>query len=102
MIWLKLIRLEGSTMFDKIGAAVTTGAAEDRGIGTLVLREVPTNLLLYFANQSAPNSSLLVSVNWPITVLRATCGAWTSISSRIFSTFTTTSRLPRMIIEFAR
>ena len=33
---------------------------------------------------------------------QATCGAFTSISSRIFDTFTTTSRLPRTMIAFAR
>ena len=71
-------------------------------LNTLLLREVPTNLLLYFANQSTPNSSLLLRVNCPITVLNATCGAFTSISSRIFSTFITTSRLPITMIELAR
>jgi hypothetical protein len=69
---------------------------------TLLLREVPTNLLLYFANQSTPNSSLLLRVNCPMTVLSDTCGALTSISSRIFSTFVTTSRLPSTMIELAR
>ena len=38
----------------------------------------------------------------PITVLSATWGAWTSISSRIFSTFTTTSRFPSTMMELAR
>ena len=52
--------------------------------------------------KSTPNSSLLFSVSSPITVLNATCGALTSISSRIFCTFTTTSRFPRMMIVFAR
>src|SRR5262249_43223590 len=110
MIWLKLIRLAGSRMLPTMGAALELGATEEPGIGTpgslvektLLLRPMPTNLLLYFANQSAPNSSLLLSVNWPITVLNDTCGALTSISSRIFSTFITTSRLPRTMIELAR
>src|SRR4249919_601481 len=104
MIWLKLIRLAGSRILETIGATLLpgdkAGAAEEPGMGTpgslventLLFREVPTNLLLYFANQSTPNSSLLLSVNCPITVLNDTCGALTSISSRIFSTFMTTSR----------
>ena len=85
-----------------------TGATLGIGISGLLLpnmvllREIPTNLFWYFANQSTPNSSLLLSVNWPMTVLRATWGALTYISSKIFSTFTTTSRLPRMMMLFAR
>ena len=67
-----------------------------------IFREVPTTLFLYLANQSTPNSSLLFKVSSPITVLSATCGAFTSISSRIFSTLTTTSRLPRTMMVFAR
>src|SRR5215471_2424841 len=110
MIWLKLIRLAGSRILPTIGGALLPGATEELGIGTfgslvlntVLLREVPTNLLLYFANQSTPNSSLLLRVNCPITVLNDTCGALTSISSRIFSTFVTTSRLPRIMIELAR
>jgi hypothetical protein len=81
------------------GAHAAAGATEEPGwelrvIGRkhTIIREVPTNLLLYFANQSTPNSSLLLRVNCPITVLNDTCGALTSISSRIFSTFITTSR----------
>ena len=84
------------------GATLGTGIIRLLPLKMVLLREIPTNLLLYFANQSTPNSSLLLSVNWPITVLNATCGAFTSISSRIFSTFTTTSRLPRTIMLFAR
>src|SRR5205823_9966967 len=92
MIWLKLIRLAGSrTELAVSGGTLVPGHTAGRGIAgflypkTVLLRETPTNLLLYFANQSTPNSSLLLSVNWPITVLNATCGALTSISSRIFS-----------------
>src|SRR5215813_1863947 len=110
MIWLKLIRLAGSRTLPTTGGALLPGDTEEPGIGTpgslvektLLLRDVPTNLLLYFANQSTPNSSLLLRVNWPITVLNDTCGALTSISSKIFSTFITTSRLPSTMIEFAR
>src|SRR4026208_1196742 len=100
MIWLKLIRLAGSRILGTTGATLLPGATDEPGMGTfgslvvntLLFREVPTNLLLYFANQSTPNSSLLLRVNCPITVLNDTCGALTSISSRIFSTFMTTSR----------
>ena len=84
------------------GATLGTGI---RGLfkpNMVLLREIPTTLFWYLANQSTPNSSLLLSVNCPITVLSATCGALTSISSKIFSTFTTTSRLPRMMMLFAR
>src|SRR5712672_702810 len=110
MIWLKLIRLAGSRILGTTGATLLPGFTEEPGMGTfgslvvntLLFREVPTNLLLYFANQSTPNSSLLLRVNWPITVLNDTCGALTSISSRIFSTFITTSRLPSTMIELAR
>ena len=56
---------------DTSGGTLLPGDTEEPGIGTpgsfvektLLLREVPTNLLLYFANQSTPNSSLLLSVN---------------------------------------
>src|SRR5436190_13451173 len=76
MIWLKLIRLAGSRILLTTGATLLPGATEEPGMGTfgslvvktVLFREVPTNLLLYFANQSTPNSSLLVSVNCPITV----------------------------------
>jgi hypothetical protein len=93
-----------------IGGTVLPGATEEPGTGInglllpkmVLFREIPMNLLSYFANQSTPNSSLLLSVNCPMTVLNATCGALTSISSRIFSTFVTTSRLPSTMIEFAR
>src|SRR5215467_7559487 len=71
MIWLKLIRLAGSRTLGRTGATLLLGATDEPGIGTPgslvektpLLREVPTNLLLYFANQSTPNSSLLLSVN---------------------------------------
>ena len=61
----------------------------------------PSNFLKRW-KKSTPNSSLLFSRNSPITVLRATCGALTSISFRSFCTFTTTSRLPRMMMVLAR
>src|ERR1043166_3183179 len=110
MIWLKLIRLAGSRILPTTGATLLPGDTDEPGIGTPgslvlnteLLREVPTNLLLYFANQSTPNSSLLLRVNCPITVLNDTWGALTSISSRIFSTFITTSRLPSTMMELAR
>src|SRR5438046_3265644 len=110
MIWLKLIRLAGARILHTTGATLLPGARDEPGMGTfgslventLLFREVPTNFLLYFANQSTPNSSLLLRVNCPITVLNDTCGALTSISSRIFSTFMTTSRFPRMMMELAR
>src|SRR5262245_45619166 len=110
MIWLKLIRLAGSRILPTTGGTLLPGDTEEPGMGTagslventLLLREVHTNLLLYFAIQSTPNSSFLLRVNCPITVLNYTCGALTSISSRIFSTFITTSRLPRTMIELAR
>src|SRR5678815_4697371 len=77
MIWLKLIRLAGSRILGTTGATLLPGATDEPGMGTfgslvvntLLFREVPTNLLLYFANQSTPNSSLLLRVNCPITVL---------------------------------
>ncbi len=37
-----------------------------------------------------------------MTVLSMTCGAFTSISSSSFCTFTTTSRFPSTMIVFAR
>src|SRR4029077_10740636 len=56
MIWLKLIRLAGSRILGTPRATLLPGATEEPGIGTpgslvlkmLLLREVPTNLLLYF------------------------------------------------------
>src|SRR5262249_3714489 len=107
MIWLKLIRFAGSRILPTTGGTLLPGDTEEPGMGTPgslvlnteLLREVPMNLLLYFANQSTPNSSLLLRVNCPITVLSDTCGALTSISSRIFSTSPTPSRLPRIMIE---
>ena len=57
--------MEGATLAIGIGI---TGTLLDWNM--LLLREIPTNLLLYFANQSTPNSSLLLSCNWPMTVLQ--------------------------------
>src|SRR4030095_8306697 len=84
---------------------LAAGLPVGNGIGTLLcglFRLVPTTLFLYLRNQSTPNSSSLFKVSSPITVLSATCGDFTSISSRIFMTFTRTSRLPKTMMVFAR
>src|SRR5437667_114446 len=103
----KLTNPAGSRIPPTVGEppGLAAGLAAGNGIGTLLcglFRLVPTTLFLYLRNQSTPNSSSLFKVSSPIIVLSATCGDFTSISSRIFMTFTTTSRLPKTMMVFAR